>query len=343
MKKSWLLLLMAVGLTACKQDTNQSQAQPKQSDTNGMVLIPGGTLKMGGDSPQADANEYPKHAVTITEFWMDETEVSNAQFAEFVKATGYKTVAERALDWEEMQKNLPPGTPRPHDSIMQPGALVFFPTTQPVPLNDPSRWWRWVPGANWIHPEGPNSHIKGKEDHPVVQIAWEDAAAYAKWAGKRLPTEAEWEWAARGGQEATIYPWGNDLPDAGAAKANFWQGMFPYQNSLKDGFLTTAPVRSFPANGYGLYNMAGNVWEWCADWYDYDYYKNQAASQSNTQGPQQANNPYMPYQQEKVIRGGSFLCNDDYCSGYRNARRMGSSPDTGLNHTGFRCVRSSTK
>jgi formylglycine-generating enzyme required for sulfatase activity len=312
---------------------------PALKKENGMLLIPAGTLQMGGDNEQADPNEYPKHPVKISSFWMDETEVTNAQFARFVDETGYQTVAERPLSWEEMKGTLPPGTPKPPDSIMQPGALVFHPTQQPVPLDDPARWWHWTVGANWRNPEGPGSSIKGKENHPVVQVAWEDAMAYAKWSGKRLPTEAEWEWAARGGQAQTVYPWGNDPVNEGAPKANFWQGMFPYKNDLTDRYLNTAPVKSFPPNGYGLYDMAGNVWEWCTDWFGFDYYKNSAASQTDTKGPERANNPYMPYLQEKVMRGGSFLCNDDYCSGYRNSRRMGSSPDTGLSHTGFRCVK----
>lgn len=294
---------------------------------------------MGGDNEQADANEFPKHNVQINPFWMDETEVTNAQFAQFVKATGYVTVAERPVIWEEMKKELPPNTPRPPDSLLQPGALVFQKTAQPVPLNDPARWWHWTTGADWRHPEGPNSNISGKENHPVVQIAWADAVAYAKWAGKRLPTEAEWEWAARGGMQDMVYPWGNDNVNEGEPKANFWQGLFPYQNTLKDGHLSTAPVKSFPPNGYGLYDMAGNVWEWCSDWFDFEFYRKGEASGVNVKGPGQAFNPTMPYQQEKVIRGGSFLCNDDYCSGYRAARRMGSTVDTGLNHTGFRCVK----
>jgi formylglycine-generating enzyme required for sulfatase activity len=304
----------------------------------GMVYIPGGTLNMGGDNEQADPNEFPKHEVPISPFYMDKTEVTNRQFAAFVEATGYVTVAERPILWEEIKKELPPGTPKPPDSLLQPGALVFQATDQPVNLNDYSQWWRWTIGANWRHPEGPESDIKDRLDHPVVQVCWEDAQAYAKWAGKRLPTEAEWEWAARGGLENMVYPWGNEALNEGQAKANFWQGMFPYDNELRDGHYLTAPVASYPANGYGLYDMAGNIWEWCSDWFDYEYYRQPEAVQANTDGPGRSFNPNMPYQQEKVVRGGSFLCNESYCSGYRNARRMGSTTDTGLNHTGFRCV-----
>ena len=329
-----LLLHVLLLLFACQvPDTPAPPAPP------GMVYIPGGTLAMGGDNAQADANEFPKHDVDIAPFFMDATEVTNAEFAGFVAATQYVTVAERPVDWEAMKADLPPGTPKPADSLLLPGALVFRATTQPVPLNNPSLWWRWTTGADWRHPTGPSSSIADKMDHPVVQIAWEDAVAYAEWADKRLPTEAEWEWAARGGAEATIYPWGNEAVDAGEAKANFYQGLFPYRNELRDGYATTAPVKTYPPNGYGLYDMAGNVWEWCSDWYDAGYYARPAATRANTTGPARAYNPAAPYQQERVVRGGSFLCNDDYCSGYRNARRMSSTPDTGLNHTGFRCVR----
>lgn len=316
-----------------------SSADKAVSRKDGMVLVPSGMLQMGGDNEQADANEFPKHDVEIHAFWMDEHEVTNAQFAEFVKATGYVTVAERPIVWEEMQKELPPGTPKPADSLLQPGALVFRASKHPVPLDDPGRWWAWTLGAHWKQPEGPGSSIEDRMNHPVVQVAWEDATAYCKWAGKRLPTEAEWEWAARGGLSNMVYPWGNEPVEAGQAKANFWQGMFPYLNEKKDGFYLSAPVKSFEPNGYGLFDMAGNVWEWCADWFDSEYYSSDQAKQRNTQGPDKAFNPMMPYQQEKVIRGGSFLCSEEYCSGYRNARRMGSSTDTGLSHTGFRCVK----
>jgi formylglycine-generating enzyme len=306
---------------------------------NKMIVIPSGTLNMGGDGKQADQNEFPKHEVKIDSFYMDETEVTNADFIKFVDATKYVTVAERKIDWVEMKKQLPPGTPKPADSLLQGGALVFHQTDQPIPLDNPSLWWTWTIGANWRHPFGPNSSIDKILDHPVVHVAWEDAAAYAKWADKRLPTEAEWEYAARGGNKDVVYPWGNEL-SLDAPKANFWQGLFPYQNSSKDGFFLTAPVKSFPPNGYGLYDMAGNVWEWCSDWYDVAFYTKEDAKLSNNTGPKISNNPAFPYQQEKVIRGGSFLCSEDYCSGYRNSRRMGSTADTGLNHTGFRCVKS---
>ena len=339
MKNTFPFTLFALLITFSSCKSGQSSSPSATENNDGMVSIPAGTLNMGGDNEQADPNEYPKHPVPIEAFYMDATEVTNAQFSDFVQATGYQTVAERAIDWEEMKKNLPEGTPRPHDSIMQPGALVFTKTAGPVALNDPSQWWRWTIGANWKHPSGPTTDISGIMDHPVVQIAWEDADTYCKWAGKRLPTEAEWEWAARGGKENMIYPWGNDAANKGAPKANFFQGFFPFENTVKDGFEKTSPVRTFTPNAYGLYDMAGNVWEWCSDWFDFGYYKKTDAKIARDTGPTSAYNPYMPFQQEKVIRGGSFLCNDDYCSGYRNARRMGSTTDTGLNHTGCRCVK----
>ncbi|MEE9439299.1 MAG: formylglycine-generating enzyme family protein [Saprospiraceae bacterium] len=308
-----------------------------------MLLIPSGTLYMGGNNIQSDPNEYPNHEIELSSFYMDESEVTNKEFKKFIDETGYITIAERKIDWDEMKKQLPPYTPRPHDSIMAPGALVFAGTTGPVSFNDPNIWWKWTIGASWQHPEGPKSDIKKKNNHPVVHIAWEDASAYCKWAKKRLPTEAEWEWAGRGGIEKMIYPWGNEKVDEGKVKGNFFQGLFPYKNTTKDGYLTTAPVKSFSPNGYGLYDMAGNVWEWCNDWYDVEYYSKKSARNPNSTGPSKAYNPIAPYQQERVVRGGSFLCSEEYCSGYRSARRMGSTPDTGLNHTGCRCVRDNTQ
>jgi len=297
-----------------------------------MVLIPSGMSQMGGDGDQALTNELPKHRVDISAFYLDQTEVTNAQFREFVNATGYITTAEKEIDWEEMKLQLPPGTPKPPDSLFVPGALVFSPTHQQVRLDDHSQWWQWVIGANWQHPEGSESNLNGLMNHPVVHISWYDADAYCKWQGKRLPTEAEWEWAARGGISNQTYPWGIEELNQGKSKANSYQGLFPYQNTQKDGYEGTAPVKSYAANNYGLYDMAGNVWEWCSDWYDAGYYQSRAAGIANTNGPKQSN------LQQRVIRGGSFLCNDQYCSGYRNSRRMGTTPDTGMNHTGCRCA-----
>lgn len=308
----------------------------------GMVMIPGGIFEMGGDNDQADPDEYPKHKVKVDAFYMDLTEVTNRQFKAFIDATGYVTTAERKPDWEELKKSIPPGTPRPPDSVLVASSLVFTPTTGPVSLDDYSQWWHWVSGADWAHPGGPQTNLKGKDDYPVVQVSWYDAMAYCKWAGKRLPKEAEWEFAARGGLTGNIYPWGNEHINAGSPKANSWEGKFPYLNEEKDGYVKTAPARSFPPNGYGLFDMAGNVWEWCSDWYSSTYYeqlRQQGDMAINPAGPDKSNDPAEPYAPKRSLRGGSFLCNDSYCSGYRVARRMKSSPDTGLEHTGFRCVK----
>jgi len=310
------------------------------TSVTGMVFIKGGTFMMGGDNNQAGPDEFPKHGVRVDGFWMDATEVTNAQFQKFVEATHYVTTAEKKPDWEEMKKTVPPGTPKPPDSVMVAASLVFHATSGPVDFGDYGQWWSWVKGADWKHPKGPGSSIKGKENYPVVQVSWYDAMAYCKWAGRRLPTEAEWEFAARGGLENEIYPWGNEPINAGKPNANSWGGNFPYYNDKKDGFLTSAPVKSFRANGYGLYDMAGNVWEWCSDWYDATYYQTFGNSIAiNPQGPSKSNDAMASYTPERSLRGGSFLCNDSYCSGYRVARRMKSSADTGLEHTGFRCVR----
>ncbi|MDB5090202.1 MAG: formylglycine-rating enzyme family protein [Mucilaginibacter sp.] len=304
----------------------------------GMVLIKAGTFMMGGDNAQAAADEYPKHKVIVNDFWMDKTEVTNAQFARFVKATGYITTAELKPNWEELKKQVPPGTPKPNDSLLVAASLVFSPPNHAVPLDDYSQWWVWKKGASWKHPQGPGSSIKGKDNLPVVQVSWYDAVAYCKWSGKRLPTEAEWEWAARGGLKNNIYPWGNEPVDQGKPKANTWQGHFPDNNTLKDKFYGLAPVASFAANGYGLFDMAGNAWEWCADYYNNKYYETVAAGITNPRGPAKSYDPDEPYAKKRVIRGGSFLCNDSYCSGYRVARRMKSTEDSGMEHLGFRCV-----
>jgi formylglycine-generating enzyme required for sulfatase activity len=306
----------------------------------GMVWVGGGEFTMGTDSDLGWPDEKPAHRARVDGFWMDEHEVTNAQFRAFVEATGYVTTAEKAPRLEEVMAQLPPGSPPPPKENLVPGSLVFTPPAGRVNLDDVSQWWAWTPGANWRHPEGPGSSIEGKDDHPIVHVSWDDAVAYARWAGKRLPTEAEWEFAARGGLDGQPYVWGNDRPSDMRVHANIWQGEFPHQNTAKDGFARTAPVKSFPPNGYGLYDIAGNVWEWCADWYQRDLYRRRAGRGVvvNPAGPVRSSDPTRPFMPMRVQRGGSFLCNDSYCSRYRPSSRHGCSPDTGMSHVGFRCV-----
>lgn len=308
----------------------------------GMVRIPGGEFLMGTDSNLGRAEEKPAHRVRVDGFWMDETEVTNAQFRRFVEAAGYVTTAEKAPTVEEILRQSPPGTPPPSKEKLVPGSLVFTPTPAPVSLDDYSQWWKWRPGASWRHPEGPGSSLDGKEDHPVVHVSWDDAIAYAKWADRRLPTEAEWEFAARGGLDGKPYVWGDESPGQGGKwQANIWQGDFPSRNRAEDGYEGTAPVKSYPPNGYGLYDMAGNVWEWCSDFYRPDLYRRRAGQgvSINPTGPASSFDPRHPFGPSRVQRGGSFLCCDSYCSRYRPSARHGCSPDTGMSHVGFRCVK----
>ena len=310
----------------------------------GMVWIPGGRFTMGSVDPLARADEGPRHTVEVRGFWIDATEVTNAEFRRFVEATGYRTLAERPVDWEEIRKQVPEGTPKPPDEMLAPGALVFTPPAADAPAGDFTAWWTWTPGASWRHPQGPASSIEGKDSHPVVQVAFEDALAYCKWAGKRLPTEAEWEFAARGGLAGKVNAWGDE--PVGPTRANIWQGEFPRRNTKEDGFERSAPVKSFPANGYGLFDMAGNVWEWCADLYSDAAYAERARELGpdgvavDPKGPAKSRDPRNPHAPEtRVHRGGSFLCNDSYCASYRPSARMSATPDTALEHLGFRCVK----
>ena len=315
-----------------------TQIIPIKLSHEGMIFISGGEYMMGAADNEGRPDEYPQHKVKVDGFWMDETEVTNAQFKKFITATHYITTAEKKPDWEEMKKQLPPGTAKPADSLLMAASLVFIAPAHPVSLTDPSQWWTWKSGASWKHPQGPGSSIEGKDNYPVVHISWFDAMVYCKWAGKRLPTEAEWEYAARGGKQNEKYPWGNEDIETGKPKANTWQGNFPDQNLNKDKFERSAPVGSFAPNGYGLYDMAGNVWEWCSDWYDADYYRLVKTQLSaDPAGPLKSNDPMEAAVPKKVVRGGSFLCNASYCEGYRVSSRMKTSPDTGLEHTGFRC------
>ncbi|KSA12096.1 formylglycine-generating enzyme family protein [Maribacter dokdonensis] len=309
----------------------------------GMVWVPGAVFKQGAVNNDKIAMDHEKPAidVMVDGFFMDVTEVTNAQFSAFVKATGYVTVAERGIDWEELKKQVPAGTEKPHDSILQPGSLTFKKAKSSVPnLYDFSQWWNWTIGADWKHPNGPKSSIKGKDDYPVVQVSYEDALAYCEWANRRLPTEAEWELASRAGSYGTIYNWGDDVSVL-AEKANTWEGEFPVENTMADGFELRAPVKSYPPNALGLYDMAGNVWEWTSDWYNTDYYKEAKSYNTVLVNPKGAESPYTPNNplaKERVIKGGSFLCSASYCASYRVSARMGSSMDSSLEHTGFRTV-----
>ena len=318
---------------------------PLDAAVPGMVWIPGGEFTMGTDAELGWPDEKPAHRVRVEGFLIDETEVTNSQFAAFVQATKHVTTAEKAPTVEEILAQSPPGTPAPPKESLVPGSLVFTMTDRPVDLKDFSQWWQWTPGANWQHPEGPDSDLDGREQHPVVQVSWDDAVAFAKWAGKRLPTEAEWEFAARGGLIDKPYAWGDDAPGDTRVFANIWQGEFPHTNTKADGFDRTAPVRSFKPNGFGLFDMAGNVWEWCADAYDHDAYSRRAGKGviANPLGKRSLD-PRNPHATSgaasRAQRGGSFLCNDKYCSRYRPSARHGLSPDTGMSHVGFRCVKS---
>lgn len=309
----------------------------------GMAWVPGGEFAMGTDEKEAYSAERPAHRVKVDGFWMDETEVTNEQFAQFVEATKYVTIAERVPDWEELKKQLPPGTEKPSADKFVAGSLVFTPPNEQPTRDDVTLWWTWTPGADWRHPEGPKSNLDGREKHPVVQVAYEDALAYAKWAGKRLPTEAEWEFAARGGFDGKRYGWGDELRPNGKIMANVWQGQFPSRNTKEDGFERTAPVKSFPPNGYRLYDLIGNVWEWCADWYDATQHEKLASEGlcHNPTGPAGSFNPREPHTQQRVTKGGSFLCAENYCLNFRPSARRGMDYDTGMSHLGFRCVLSS--
>ena len=310
----------------------------------GMVWVSGGTFMQGAvaHDQMAMGHEKPAHQVIVDGFFMNIAEVTNAEYRKFVNKTGYVTIAERAIDWEEMKKQLPEGTPKPHDSILQPGSLTFKKTKSPVPnLYDFSQWWKWTIGANWKRPNGPRSSIKGKDDHPVVHIAYADALAYCEWVGKRLPTEAEWELAAHGKKKGKIFFWGDDSSLL-RQQANTWEGEFPVNNTKVDGFERRAPVKSYLPNDNGLFDMAGNVWEWTSDWYNTGYYRS-VASKKTIVNPKGAITPFNkqdPYAKEKVMKGGSFLCSATYCASYRVSARMATSLDSSLEHLGFRTVAS---
>src|SRR5262245_29364078 len=339
---SRILLLGALAAGAFAASFGLAKFLRHQPSPPGMVWVPGGEFTMGSDDELAWPDEKPAHRVRVAGFWMDETEVTNARFREFVEATGYVTTAEKPVDAAEILRQSPPGTPPPPKEKLVPGALVFTPPAGKVGLKDFSRWWKWTAGASWKHPAGPGSTIDDKEDHPVVHVSWHDAVAYAKWAGKRLPTEAEWEFAARGGLDGKPYVWGDEKPSDTAIFANLWQGEFPHKNTAQDGYERTAPVKSYAANGYGLFDMARNVWEWCADWYQVDLYRQRAANGVvvNPTGPPKSFDPRQPYTPLRCQKGGSFLCHASYCTRYRPSARHGCTPDTGMSHVGFRCAKS---
>lgn len=326
------------------QPTIANPAPAPNPPPKGMVWIPGGEFSMGANDPpdlddigmKATTDARPIHRVYVDGFYMDKTDVTNGQFARFVRATGYITMAERAPRPEDFP-TLPP-------EDLVPGGLVFSPPEHGVQLGNYLAWWSFVKGANWRHPGGPHTDIRGKDSYPVVMVDYEDAAAYAKWAGKRLPTEAEWEFAARGGLTGKPFVWGDDFRPNGKWMANTHQGHFPDTDNGADGFVGTSPVGSYSPNLYGLYDMAGNVWQWTSDWYRPDYYAELKSARTvayNPQGPDSSFDPEEPGEHKRVQRGGSFLCTDQFCSRYILGTRGKGEINTGTNHLGFRCVRSS--
>jgi sulfatase modifying factor 1 len=317
---------MSTGTTAHPVPATDAPAPP------GMVWIPGGSFTMGSDRHYPE--EAPAHTVQVAPLWMDTFAVTNELFASFVASTGYVTVAERRPD--------PADYPGAAEDLLVPGSSVFLKPTQRVSLNNPYNWWSYVPGAQWRHPQGPSSSLVGLDGHPVVHVAWEDVEAYATWTGKTLPTEAEWEFAARGGLDGAEYAWGAELFPGGRSMANTWQGEFPIQNTMDDGFEGTAPNGSFPPNGYGLSDMIGNVWEWTADWFGrHEAMAHACCSLDNPRGGSaedsvdSAQGGSIP---RKVMKGGSHLCSPNYCQRYRPAARMPQHVDTATSHLGFRCV-----
>lgn len=343
----FLLIILITIIYGCNKKNKSSNLKPTETLQNvttpeGMVWVQGKTFLQGAKEGDKFAmpREKPAHQVTVDGFFIDITEVTNKQFKAFVDATNYITVAERPIDWEEMKKELPENTEKPHDSILQPGSLVFNKNVNKVAsMGNYSQWWTWKIGANWRHPDGPESSIEGKDLYPVVHIAYEDALAYCKWANRRLPTEAEWESAAQGSNTNQIYTWGNN-PEVLNQNANTWQGVFPIKNQSEDGFSFIAPVKSYPPNSIGLYDMMGNVWELTSDLFNVNYYNELDTTKIiiNPKGASKSYSPDNPYQQEHVIKGGSFLCHASYCASFRISAKMGVSIDSGSDHSGFRTV-----
>ena len=345
-------LLFLLGMGGCSRSIRTEV--PSGEKPMGMVWIPGGKFHMGGPGKDAcqDAlsatdpkkptcsllrsgftDSQPTHEVEVNGFWMDEAEVTNDQFQKFIDATQYVTVAERKPKKEDF-----PGAP---EDVLIPGSVCFKSPDHPVALNDFTAWWSYVPGACWNHPMGPKSDLNGKGNLPVVHVAYEDAEEYAKWAGKRLPTEAEWERASRGGREGGMYPWGDEFRPGGKWMANTWQGNFPSSDTGEDGWKGIAPVKKYPPNPYGLYDLSGNVWEWCSDWYRSDTYTEDSKRGvvRDPKGPKESFDPEEPEAKKRVHRGGSFLCSDQFCARYILGTRSKGEVSTGTSHLGFRCVK----
>jgi sulfatase modifying factor 1 len=336
---SFLSFLSIIG---CKKDHKELEKSLPVETPFGMVWVEGKTFLQGAKNTDVYAmpREKPAHKVKVDGFFIDLTEVTNKHFKDFVDATNYVTVAERPINWEEMKKDLPQGTPKPQDSLLSPGSLIFNKEVKAVVnMRNYEQWWTWKIGANWKNPQGFESNIKDKDNYPVVHIALEDALAYCKWANRRLPTEAEWELAAQGKNNGVIFTWGNN-PELLNIKANIWQGTFPIENIPIDGYKYLSPVKSFDSNSIGIFDLTGNVWEITSDYFNVNYYKEfgQKKIIVNPKGPIKAYNPENPYSKERVIKGGSFLCHASYCASYRISARMGMSPDTGSDHIGFRTV-----
>lgn len=341
MFRIFITLIALSTLFSCSGKKSDDQTTSDKSIVHqGMVWIPGGEFTMGTDEEEAYAAEKPAHRVKVDGFWMDETEVTNEQFKKFVDATGYVTVAEKKPEWEQLKKQLPPGSSPPPEENLVPGSLVFTPPSYAVSLEDYSLWWSFRPDANWKGPDGPESSIEGKSSHPVVHIAYDDALAFAVWAGKRLPTEAEWEFASRGGVDSERYSWGKEYRPQGKYMANTFQGVFPGTNDGEDGFAGSSPVKTFPPNRYGLYDIIGNAWEWTSDYFDINYYGELAKSRLsvNPKGAAKPYDPREPFAEKRVTRGGSFLCATDYCVNFRPSARQGTTFDSGMSHVSFRCV-----
>jgi formylglycine-generating enzyme len=334
------LIILAGLAIGCQPDKSTSQTAYTSAPPPGMVWIPEGEFVMGTNDEESYQHERPAHKVRVDGFWMDATEVTNQQFQEFVNATGYVTVAEKKPEWETLREQLPPDATKPSDDALVAGSLVFSPPTYAVTVDDYRQWWSYVPGADWRHPEGSGSNIEGRMNHPVVHISYDDALAYCAWAKKRLPTEAEWEFASKGGAENQRYAWGNEFTSQGQHFANTFQGVFPGKNTSEDGFAGSAPVKSFAANGYGLFDMIGNAWEWTSDFYDTRYFAEQVQKgvSVNPAGCEVPFDPTDPYAKKRVTKGGSFLCAQNYCVNYRPSARQGSATDTGMSHMSFRCV-----